>query len=146
MKGYSLLEFTITLSIILLLLLFAVPAYHDLRQHYQADVAINYLHRGIYFARAEAIQRRQMVKISPDGAWQQGMIVSSNHVVIKHFAGISGKGKITWRGFPNYDYLQFTPQGFTYYQNGTFSYISAENKVIKKLIINQAGRIRTESV
>ena len=144
MRGFTLLEFIISLSIISVLLLFSLPVYHDLIENHQANLAINRLHRAIYFARGEAIQRQKMVRLEPDGSWKNGMIVKAGGMNIKSFSNRGGKGEILWNSFPAYNYLQFTPQGFTYYQNGSFYYISSKGEVLKKLVINQAGRVRIE--
>jgi len=143
--AFTLLELIIVLTIISILSLLTVPTLQRMIYYHASYVDMARLYRSIYFTRSQAIYRQQMTQLSPiNGHWRHGYIVTIHDRPLAHFQGIRPGAHLIWKNFPNSPYLQFTPEGFTNYQNGTFTYTSADGNLTRKLIINQAGRIRIE--
>lgn len=145
MKGFSLLETMLCIAMIAILSCIALPFYQNIIEHYDAEVTMKQLMRAIHLARIEAINKQTLVKLSANhDNWSNGYYISIDHHIVHRFAAIKQGATLSWKGFPAYPYLQFTAQGFTYYQNGSFSYFSRQGELLKKLIINQAGRVKIE--
>lgn len=157
-KGFTLLELLIAMTILAIICSIGFPAYSRLSTRIHAKAAIMRLYRAIQLTRSEAIKNGVIATICPSsdhkhcgGAWQNGYLIfvdnrASGEVdpedrLIKYFPASSGKGIITWKSFPKYDYLQMTPQGFTNNQDGTFCYHAANGYKIS-LIISKTGRMR----
>ncbi|MCP3680947.1 MAG: hypothetical protein GY782_12110 [Gammaproteobacteria bacterium] len=68
--------------------------------------------------------QNKTVRLAPLGQWQQGYVVMIAGRVVKQFSVHSRDARIEWSSFPGYNYLAFTPQGFTANQNGTFRYLN----------------------
>ena len=84
-KGFTLVELMVTLTVAVILLALAVPAFNDFVQANRISAQANELVTAINLARDEALKRRQTVSIcnSNDGAtcsgtWVDGWIVFSN--------------------------------------------------------------------
>ncbi|MDY6946892.1 MAG: GspH/FimT family pseudopilin [Pseudomonadota bacterium] len=88
LRGFSVLELMITLSVAAVLLALAAPSFSGVRLDSERTVAVNALIRGIFLARSTAFTRRHTVTIcrSPDGQtcsndlgnWQHGWMVFAN--------------------------------------------------------------------
>lgn len=84
-RGFSLLELMITLAVIAILLVIAVPSFRDVMHRSQVSSASNELLSSLSYARTEAITRGQLVSMCPsangattcatDGAYETGWIV-----------------------------------------------------------------------
>jgi type IV fimbrial biogenesis protein FimT len=89
LRGFTLLELVITLSIAAVLLGLAVPSFGGMWLDSQRAVAVNALVHGIYLARSVAVGHGHVVSLcrSSDGRtcsnqtddWQRGWIVFVNH-------------------------------------------------------------------
>ena len=159
--GFTLLELLITLLMLSLLLLIALPDFRELIQQKQSDITVRTLTTAIELARTSAITDNKLTTLcrSSDGSecggkWEDGILVFTDHNgnrkidtedrLVRYFPFPSSTGKLQWRAFQNRQYLQITPQGFTRYQNGNFTFCphSKDLSLARQIILNRSARIR----
>jgi len=150
--GFSLLEILITLSIAAIITAISISSWNQFSQKSQAEVAMLQLQRAIALAREEAITRHEDITLCKSndqkncsGDWQDGYIIKNSASVLQEFEAASN-GILLLRAFPrNQDHLNFSPNGFSISENGTFWYCSTRAKNPSwALIMNRAGRVRVE--
>ena len=142
MKAFTLLELIVVLFIVVLLARITISGWHPLFARESAKRQMAMLQQAINYTRSLAIYRNKVARLLPLGQWQQGYEVCIAGHVIKQFHEPSHRGTIVWRNFPGYNYLAFTPEGFTANQNGTFSYIDLAGESVATLVVSQTGRVR----
>ncbi len=142
--AFTLVEALISLLFIGIASAIAVPSYCFLHKKYQAMIARQQLVRVIRFARRQAISYQQHVIMRGDPRWTNGYRVSAAHKVLRRFSSQIKQGELVWNAFPQSEYLQFSPNGMTYQQNGSFSYY-LQGQLQWKLVVNKAGRVRFEA-
>ncbi len=161
--GFSLVELCVALVLISVSLMLAVPELSSFYQKQQIRSELGYLIRAITTARDQAITFNQSVYICPSqnqiacgGDWHDGFI---SYVDLNFNSELDGedtvlltKGnyregdKIFWRAFRRRNFLEFSPLGFTAFQNGTFTYCPREGlEYAEGLILNIQGRLRFTS-
>lgn len=77
-KGFTLIELLVSLSVFLILITLAVPAFTRSVQGTKADTEIGDLQRGLNFARLEAIDRGVSIRVRPTavgGVWTGDLAV-----------------------------------------------------------------------
>lgn len=147
-KGFSLLEVLVTFSIILILLVLAIPSQETVITRTQDHVISSQLLRAIQLTRSEAITRGTTVTLCKSrdqthcgGTWQEGYIVHENNHLLFAFHNIKNKGTLKWRAFPNQDDdLQYLSTGVSK-ENGSFWYCQ-NTKAHWAIVISQSGRAR----
>lgn len=158
-SGFNLIELLIVLTILAILVNLALPGLSQSVERNQARVAINEITRAINLTRYTAINNGVITTLcrSEDGQncggqWQQGFIVftdsnadrliNGNDQLIRVFPELASAGTLKFRAFQNKQYLQMTPQGFTNYQNGNFTFCPASNNAMlaQQVIVNRSGR------
>ena len=97
-RGFTLVELMIVLLILAVILVFAVPAFQQVRLATRLTNYANDLVGSIYLARGEAIKRNNQVRLcatsdgttcATSGGWQQGWIVlDPNDVVLQYQSGL----------------------------------------------------------
>ncbi len=157
--GFNLVELLIILAISAILLNLAVPELSQAFERNQAKVAINEINRAIILARYTAINNGVITTLCKSrdgkqcgGQWQEGFIVftdsnadrviNGNDQLIRIFPKFASAGTLTFRAFQNKQYLQMTPEGFTNYQNGNFTFCpeSRDVRLAQQIIVNRTGR------
>ncbi|MDR3492721.1 MAG: GspH/FimT family pseudopilin [Gammaproteobacteria bacterium] len=159
LKGFSLLELIVTISIATILFALMIPSQKIFIDKTAEQVSSSQLLRAMSLARSEASSRGRVVSLckSSDqktctGNWEQGQIifvdenqngqVQDSSYVLFSFASIKS-GKIFWKSSLHKAYLQFLPTGFTNSQNGTFWFCEKDEKVPAWIIrVNRLGRAR----
>lgn len=158
-SGFSLVELIVVMALLAILINLGIPALSHSFERNQARVAINAIYRAINLTRFTAINHGVMTTLcksadgqSCGGQWQQGFIVftdrnADRHVndddrLIQVFPAPSESGTLLFRAFQNKQYLQMTPQGFTNYQNGNFTFCpqNKDSSLAQQVIINRSGR------
>lgn len=153
-KAFTLYEMLIVLTISSILLVMAMPNWHDIFNHTNDKMLCATLLDDVYFARMQAQLRGLPVAYIKTASWITGqhIIIDSNDngtitdpaQIIKTRQTRHPHGAIFWRGYPAYkNYLQFTGLGMTNNTNGTFWHCHA-NKIVWAIVINKAGLIHTE--
>ena len=115
-KGFSLIELLVTITLVAVLLVLAVPAFSGSRLNSVLRTSANNLLAGAHLARGEAIKRNSPVTlcVSADGLacgtgdWSQGWIVVSGADVIHREPAISDRFHISSAGGDSYN---FQPTG-----------------------------------
>lgn len=160
-RGLTLLELLIVFTIVGILWGVAIPAFSAFHQRHQATAAINRVIGAVNFARMEAVSRNQTVTLCPrenanscGNEWRKGIIVfmdsnqngdlEDNDELIRVTPPFPEGSSLSWSAFGSNRYLRFSPLGFTYNQNGTFTYCppNKDNRLAKLAVINKAGRVR----
>jgi len=164
-SGHSLVELMFSLSIALILTSFAVPAFSNLLHDDEMSSQVNKLVGSLYYARTEAIKRRQRVNIckSPDGnhcdngaEWDDGWLVFVDMNADKqHQNGEPTLGQrqidnprmqVDYGAFPTDNYVVFYPTGRSP-GNGTFTFCDARGaKAAHAVVLHRTGRVRTTEV
>tara|TARA_R110000824_G_scaffold318073_2_gene505273 strand:- start:14608 stop:15195 length:588 start_codon:yes stop_codon:yes gene_type:complete len=158
-EGFSLIELIVVMALLTILINLGMPALFHSVERNQARVAINTIYRAINLTRHTAINNGVMTTLcrsadsqSCGGKWQQGFIVftdrnadrliNDDDRLIQVFPAPSESGTLLFRAFQNKQYLQMTPQGFTNYQNGNFTFCPQSNnaRLAQQVIINRSGR------
>lgn len=159
--GFSVVELLLVLALMAVLVMLSLTGLETLVRQGRSDASIKLLSKIIMMARETAISSgnrvtlcRSLNGIECGGSWSQGLIlfvdkdgdleVDSGGEVLHALAmGASGV-QISWRSFRNRQYLQFTPLGTTYNQNGNFTVCpdDGDRRFARQLIINRAGRAR----
>jgi len=163
--GLTLLELLVALCIMALLLGVSLPDLRRTLAQKRADITMNRLAQAIQLARNAAALNNSLVTLcgstdgeACDGNWRHAALIfldrdgdrkvdaatspDSNIVRWLMFPEIAGT--LRWRAFGNRSYLQITPQGFTLYQNGNFTYCPANGdpSAARQLIVNRTARVR----
>lgn len=160
-SGLTLLELMLMLFILAILLGVAMPDFRDLVQHKRSDVSIRTLVTAIELARTSAIVNNSLVTLCRSktgeecgGKWEDGVLlfvdydgdrkIDGDERIIRYFTFPELEGRLYWRAFQNRQYLQITPQGFTRYQNGNFTFCpqTGDLRHARQIILNRSGRIR----
>jgi type IV fimbrial biogenesis protein FimT len=158
-RGFTAMELIVTLTIMGILAVLAMPAFHSLAQGPQVCSAVNDLVSSFNYARSEAITRATMVTVCKSGdlqtcdtsdvGWEQGWIVycedDSGAMQILR-ANDECNGSVVMEG--NYhvkDRIRYEPSGFMPgVSNGTISATLGDKQV--DIIISTTGRVRTEKI
>jgi prepilin-type N-terminal cleavage/methylation domain-containing protein len=143
-RGFTLLEICLTLSLMLIFASLGTTSFHRLYLAQQEHLLQRHLLKALSFARVEAIHLNQAVTISPTPQWRNGWIVTADnkHVLAQFKVPQTPVMMISWKSFPQRQWIRFLPTGTTDYQNGRFTitYPLARTAII----INQSGRVRTQ--
>ena len=140
--GFTILELLITITITSILLLLTIP---DMRAFMINNRSTT----------SEAINHKIKVKYCKSldhktcsGNWENGQIViNENEKLLRTFAALNDRDTLIWNSSLGRDeFVEFTSDGCTNGQVGTFTYIpKGQKEHSKKIIINQTGRIRVDN-
>lgn len=159
--GFTLLELLICLLLLALLGTLSVPGLQTLVERQRSDIIMRSLADAIAVARTTAITTGEVVTLCRSengsecgGQWQDGALlftdsngdreINQEDSVRRYFTFPEADGSLRWRAFQNRQYLQFTSQGHTRHQNGSFTYCAASKKpeLARQLILSRTARAR----
>jgi len=163
-RAFTLIELLIVLSIIVILLLVSLPAWHNVITKNQSIAQVDKIVNALQFARTESIKLGKTVKFckskdlkkccTRDCTWQDGQLIviddkygKDNKKVIGVFKSLQAIGQLIWKSnFGSNDFLEFSPYGTTTGQQGSFYYcpIKAKNNALA-IIVQQTGHIRVSN-
>lgn len=160
-KGLSLVELLVTLSIISIVALIAVPGTSKLRREQQLAGSLSALRGSLAYARQEAIRTGGSVSMTPmrnqwhygwrifhdtnnDGIWQ------ASERVLRELAPL-GTGVSLTGNTPVQSYIRYTPSGRASltsgaYQMGTLALCPYDGGKGYQLRLNNAGRVSVVAV
>lgn len=161
-SGFSVVELIITLAVAGILGGMAVPALREVVADQRSAAVLNTLIGAIAHARALAIDGHRVVTLCPAQGrrcagrdeWHLGALIyfdddrnghrGANEHIVSALPALTQGQRIYWRSFRNRSYLQFTPRGYTDWQNGHFLYCPQDGSArqARVVIINAAGRTR----
>lgn len=160
-QGLTLIESLFTLLILSILLSVALPSFSGIVANKKSDILMSQLQHAVELGKVTAITDTGTVTLCKSdtgkgcgGEWQDGVIVFTDSNgdrevnqadrLIRYITFPDVDGTISWRAFQNRQYLQFTPQGFTRYQNGSFVFCPGNKKaeLARQLVINRTARAR----
>ena len=157
--GFSLIELLIAITLLSVLLIFAMPNTSKLVTRLQTEADQRRIAGMIYAARHAAIQFNGPVNLCPGtttgcgsrDTWHKGVVafVDSNlNRSIDHGEAViaatpSLGSSVRWRSFRNRSYLRFLPSGATDWQNGHFLFCPTppDPELARQLVLNAAGRV-----
>jgi len=161
-NGFTLIELLTTISIIGILTGIGVPGMQELITSSKVSSNVNQMAGLLNFSREYSLSNNIVVTVCPssDGEnctknWTEGRISFSdknqnhirdeNDILLRVQSELPENHVMTWRAFQNKKYLQYSPTGFTRYQNGTFRYcVAGEDKSFNRAIIMAiSGRARS---
>lgn len=148
--AFTLIELLITLIIISISVLIAIPAYRHFIAQNHAIMQANQIVTAINYARSTAIKSGKEVTFcksidheSCGGEWRDGQIISQDGKVLRIYKELPTNDNLTWASnLSKNDALVLLPTGFTKGQNGSFTYRSGDYVI--KIIVEQTGRTRIE--
>lgn len=165
MRGLTLLELMITISILGSLAFFAVPAFQDLKARTQAIVLGNHIFEMVQLTRSTAINHGAVATLCPSSddkscsrKWKNGLIVfldtnkdgkrTEDETIVANLRELPEGARIRWSAFQRPRYLQYLPNGRTNNHDGNFAYCPPNNKWrnAQKIVISKAGRARKAPV
>lgn len=158
--GFTLVECTITLAILSLLAGLAMPTLHKIRKQAELRGILSSLTTELASARVSAVSRRAAYVLCPsddgtsctrDGRWDREWIGfhdgnrdhlpdSGAAIQSVHQHSTSGLSVYSGSGRP---YVRYLPDGRSSGTNVTFR-ICNEGSVLARVVVNNAGRVRTE--
>ncbi len=160
-RGLTLIELLFVILLLCILLSLSLPSFSTLVNQKKSDIVIKQVQQAVELGKVTAITDSETVTMCKSnngaqcgGKWQDGIIVFSDHnrdrkinqddELIRYITFPELDGNLSWRAFQNRQYLQFTPQGFTRYQNGSFVFCPNNNKaeLARQLVINRTARAR----
>jgi type IV fimbrial biogenesis protein FimT len=143
-KGFTLLEIIVTIAIVSILLLIAIPFGQSIVAYINAEVITYRLRNIINYANYFALQHGKVVTLCPSkdgvncqGTWNDGLLLLADSP-LRYYPG-TNSGTLTLKSFADNSKIQFYPQKL-FQQNGTFYYHSENHS--RSIIINKVGRIR----
>lgn len=155
-QGFTLIECLVTLAIVGILLIFAVPMGRDFMVKNIVLTQTETLVSALHYARHQAGLLGTVLTLAPKPeGWSSGMIlfIDQNGDHIYHHE--SDQLLFQWQFDPNtlalnwqgmHSYLLFTPLGLNSALSGTFYVCPINMRTIngKSIIMNRVGRIRVE--
>ncbi|RTZ60980.1 MAG: hypothetical protein DSZ32_02655 [Gammaproteobacteria bacterium] len=163
--GFTLLELIITLAIVGVLLVIAIPSFKSLRTETRLTALTNELISAYRLARNRAIHSNKRVTLcrSKDGAtcytgqgWNDGWMVfeefanyavrEPDEIILLVHEPVTG-GLTISANAPVKDYISFTPAGYALYKNGGFvagTITVAAGASFRKIILGSGGRVRIQ--
>lgn len=168
-SGLTLIEFIVSLAVLLALLQFAVPALSAMADSVRLDLANQAMVSSLQLARNQAVIRGRRVvlcksadgqRCNPASGWEQGWIVfqdSNNNAsrdegepVLHKEQALSVPLRLTGNR-PVASYVSYTPLGQTHMSNGAFQagtltacMASFSALTARQIVISSSGRARTQ--
>lgn len=148
--GFTFLELIIVLGIIAVLALLALPQYDSFLNRHQAQADVEQLVRTITLARQQALLRNEIISLCPNDLsqscgenWSSGLLVRNEMGQVISSLAFNNDAQIILKTFPvGHEYLlQFSGNGYTQTQNGSFYYCPHSIDFAKRIVFNQAGRV-----
>jgi type IV fimbrial biogenesis protein FimT len=156
-SGFTLFELLITLSVLSVTLLVAVPQLHDSLVKAEVEATSRLLLSSISQARHEAIKRNTFVVMRATGGWERGWVIFiDRNQNAQQDAGealifsYSDESKLQIQGNSTLSsYIGYTGTGRTRQASGAFlagSILVCGRNRTRKIIVNAGGRARMDEL
>jgi type IV fimbrial biogenesis protein FimT len=170
LKGFTLIELMVTLSIAAVLMMIAVPSLETYRRNSELTSATNTLFAAINAARGEAMKRGMSAMVVPvgnDNNWNAGWVVFVDSDSSRNFLATQDFTVLTRAPLPNYlnvtgngtanlgnAYIMFDPSGYSRTKAGGFNNLTinlartdvpatSQANETRRIMILNTGRVRT---
>lgn len=159
-SGFTLIELLVTLAIAAIALTLGMPAFSDLLQRMRVDSTMHLLSADMAMARGRAVMRNAQVVVCPRDAghrcaesrdWSQGWLVfedadknrqpDSEADILRIEDPPAGSAVLTLPS--TRPYLRYQSSGRSANANLTV-HVCMQGRLAGKVIVNNAGRVRTE--
>ena len=153
--AFSLLEILFVLGCIGILVVVATPLLQQTYRRHQLQQSAQQIYQAVEQARQRAISHAQRVIFCPVGTrrgqcgqhWQAGqmLIAAQTGKAIKFFPALPAGISMQWRSsLGRHATLQFTADGFTFGQQGTFvlKRVGEGQEQSRRLTVLRSGRVR----
>lgn len=161
-SGFTLQELFVTLALGAALVTVVVPAFSHMASASRSAATVNELLAALQLARSTAVARAVPVTLCRgsarcgDSGWSEGWRLFSDvdgdrllepgdgDRLIRIAKAPAPGYTLSWRAFGSNDYIQFTPEGRTRGQNGTFRFCprNGEDRYARGIIVHRTGRAR----
>ena len=153
--GFTLLELLLVLSVLLVLQCVAIPSFQHLLVENRIHLMISRVKTAVSLARTYAIQQQRIIRFCGsadqkrcDGRWARGQVitVAATGRVLQTYPRVLPGYRLIWRAnFGRNGSLNFTPEGFTQGQQGTFYCCPSPHllRYARGLVMLRSGRLRT---
>lgn len=141
--GFTFLELLLVLALIAVLALLGVPQYRGFLERHQAQTDVEQIVRTLTLARQQALLLRETVTVYPQENWSYGFILQDESREIISVIEFQHHAHILLKTFPagHENMIQFSANGMTKTQNGSFYYCPKNINFAKRIVFNQAGRV-----
>lgn len=162
LKGFTLIEGLITISIIGILASFLLPTMHTLIEQQRVRSSAATLLRSLTLARSTAVLKGQIVCIANnDGFWRSGwtIFIDTNHNCVMDGAEVAlatqaplSRGMKTFATANATNYFMYTPSGWSEQLSGAWQadsvYICPQDESLagQRVLVSRGGRARSETV
>lgn len=163
-QGFTLIELIIVISIAMIILTSAIPAFSQIISKNRRSALLYTLYSHHQLARSEAIKTNQRVTLcksnnnsqcTSDSQWHDGWIVfvdhnrdktiNDNERIIQVQQALDKSLTLKYRGFGSRNYISYFSTGWST-SNGTFTLCSQSNdKTAQSIIISRTGRARMDN-
>lgn len=142
LKGISLLEFIVSIGILMILTFLGVLSYRSFIVGNQVDIRIKDYKSMIMYARLKALQNMQSLCLipCPGKHWGACVQLMQEEQVIREWSWSQSKIDVTWTGLSSNRALCFHKQVEKNILNGHFNFQTMLFK--KTMYLNRFGRIR----
>ncbi|QBR84231.1 pilus assembly protein [Legionella israelensis] len=150
MKGFSLIEFTVTLALLMLLSSLAAGFNYFFYSRNELQALKDELKTAVHYARMQSFiigKTLYLENISRSNDWSCGMVlyeVNSNgsKIPLHKWQWNHPHWQIYWSGFSSRNSILFSPHPHFAAMNGQFRIINARTQQQTTLVINRLGRIK----
>jgi type IV fimbrial biogenesis protein FimT len=170
LRGFTLIELMVTLSIAAVLMMIAVPSLETYRRNSELTSATNTLLAAINAARGEAMKRGMSAMVVPtnlDNNWNAGWVVFVDSDRSQNFLAAQDLTVLNQAPLPNYinvagngtanlgsAYIMFDPSGYSRTKAGGFNNLTinlartdvpatSQASETRRIMILNTGRVRT---
>ena len=151
-QGFTLLELLVAITLLIIVASVACINYSPLINRIRVNTMSHQLTSIIQFAQLNALTYQQQMILTPyqQQNWSSGWKLFSTdqttgqQTLLREFSNTHNNLHIQLAAFPQADKLQWQADGLLTQNNGHFT-ISLDS-IQQQLIINKAGRIRTEGI
>lgn len=163
-KGITLFELVITMTIIAIIASLAIPSFHNMMARQESQKTIHLLRHIIQYSKTQALINRSRVIIcsSKDGMqchnheWAKGILVindknennqvDANETIYTYQTLHLKYGTLVWRGALNRNNVFFNAQqGLPNGSNGSFYYCNPTTQQHHRIVLSKMGHSRVET-
>lgn len=151
-RGFTAFEMLVSFIVVAVLATLSMITYENFRMQNAVSAAMNQLSNAMLYARSQAVLQNAKVtlcgshsQIHCDGGWEGGQIALSHDKLLQVFPALSARLRVVWISSFNKNLgIEFTEEGRTQGQQGRFEFYNMKNRLLAKIVVTHAGRLRLE--